>query len=82
VGDVDLHAGEVGDACIREDADLRIEVIGGIGRRVGGSEEGLGRAVLCEGQIVRAICGEVDRLDAVDCILGYRSICSIARLEF
>ena len=58
MGDVDLHAGEVGEARICRDGDLGVEVVGG--GRGGGVCMRLRCAVLCEGEVVCAVRGEVD----------------------
>ena len=57
MGDVDLHAGEVGEARICRDGDLGVEVVGG--GRGGGVCMLLRCAVLCEGEVVCAVCGEI-----------------------
>ena len=76
-----MDAGEVAYACIREDADLRVEVGGWI--RGGCVCMRLQCSVLCECQVVCAICGEVDRLvRSAAGVRGDESVAAGSCLEF
>ena len=57
MGDVDLDAGKVGEPRICRDGDLSVEVVGG--GWVGGICMRLDYAVLCEGEEVCAVRGEI-----------------------
>ena len=56
MGDVDLDAGEVGDSGVCGNGDLGVEVVGGV--RVGFVCMRLDCAVLCECEVICAICRE------------------------
>lgn len=81
MGDVDLHAGEVADAGICRDGDLGVEVVGG--SRGGGVCMRLDYAVLCEGEVVCAVCGEVDNAVGGSArVCGDRSVAAGSGFEF